>query len=115
MSRKVVSVSVRAMGETDGLPMGVRVTLIAAKVLHAMNVALDLELWTETAEAPPEGITDIPKRKITVIATRLALASWKRGVDLDVIAHEPRRPPPGRGSVWDESMKKALEGGHGGS
>jgi len=53
-----------------------------------MNVALDLELWTET-EADPEGITVIPKRIIAVIDARLALASLRRGVDLDVIVHEP--------------------------
>ena len=54
-----------------------------------MNVALDLELWTETAEADPEGITVIPRRIIAVIDARLALASLRRGVDLDVVVHEP--------------------------
>jgi hypothetical protein len=74
-----------------------------------MNVAFDLEPWTETAEATPEGTTIIPKKRtIAVIATRLALASWRRGVDLDVIVHEPAALSQGRErgrGVWIGSMK----------
>jgi len=58
-----------------------------------MNVALDLELWTET-EADPEGITVIPKRIIAVIDARLALASLRRGVEDVIVVHEPSGPEP---------------------